>query len=299
MKLGTFIPKTGGDARVAALAGDALLDLTAALGVRSLKSLLEGGPSMLAQAKELVRQAAEGKSAATLIPEADVRLLPPIPDANMFFCVGKNYRAHLDELVKHDLIVQIPEEPTGFLKLNSVLIGQNAEVARPNGIVQFDYEPELAFVIGKPGYRISRENAMEHVVAITAFNDLTAREIQKKEAKSGTKFWTAKNMPGFGPVGPYIVTIDEVADINDMWLNCSVNGQQRSRFNTSGQIYKAPEIIEHFSRYMPLRVGDVFATGSAAGVAIAQPNAAELFLKPGDTVTMEIEGFLSLSTRVV
>jgi 2-keto-4-pentenoate hydratase/2-oxohepta-3-ene-1,7-dioic acid hydratase in catechol pathway len=193
----------------------------------------------------------------------------------------------------------MPDEPTGFLKLNSVLVGQDAEVARPQGIVQFDYEPELAFVIGKPGYRISKERAMDHVIAITAFNDLTAREIQKKEAKSGTKFWTAKNMPGFGPVGPYIVTVDEVKDIHDLWITCSVNGQQRMRFNTGGQIYNAAAIIEHFSRYMPLRAGDVFATGSAAGVAVGQPNAAELFLKPGDEVVMTIEPFLSLRTKVV
>jgi 2-keto-4-pentenoate hydratase/2-oxohepta-3-ene-1,7-dioic acid hydratase in catechol pathway len=217
----------------------------------------------------------------------------------MFFCVGKNYRDHLEELVRTDLIKEIPDEPTGFLKLNSVLVGQDAEVARPDGIVQFDYEPELAFVIGKPGYRISKERAMDHVVAITAFNDLTAREIQKKEAKTGTKFWTAKNMPGFGPVGPYIVTIDEVKDINDLWINCAVNGQQRSRFNTRNQIYKAPAIIEHFSRYMPLRTGDVFATGSAGGVAIGKANAAELFLRPGDQVTVTIESLLSLRTNIV
>jgi 2-keto-4-pentenoate hydratase/2-oxohepta-3-ene-1,7-dioic acid hydratase in catechol pathway len=229
-----------------------------------------------------------------------VILLPPIPDPNMFFCVGKNYRDHLAELVRTSLIREIPDEPTGFLKLNSVLVGDNAQVARPDGIVQFDYEPELAFVIGKPGYRVSREQAMGYVVGITAFNDLTAREIQRKEAKSGTKFWTAKNMPGFGPVGPYVVTMDEIADVNDIWMKCSVNGELRSRFNTSGMIYKIPDIIEHFSRYMPLNSGDVFATGSAGGVAIGQANAAALFLKPGDEVVVTIEpNLLSLSTRIV
>jgi 2-keto-4-pentenoate hydratase/2-oxohepta-3-ene-1,7-dioic acid hydratase in catechol pathway len=293
MKLATFSYKKGDEARVGVSVAGGLLDLTEMLGVTSVKSLLADGLAGLAPVKEAIKQNSKP------VPEGNVILLPPIPDPNMFFCVGKNYRDHLEELVRTNLIQEIPDEPTGFLKLNSVLVGQDAEVARPDGITQFDYEPELAFVIGKPGYRISKARAMEHVVAITAFNDLTAREIQKKEAKTGTKFWTAKNMPGFGPVGPYIVTIDEVPDINDLWLNCSVNGEQRTRFNTRGQIYKAPDIIEHFSRYMPLRTGDVFATGSAGGVAVGQPNASELFLRPGDVVSMEIEPYLSLRTRVV
>jgi len=294
MKLGTFTQNKGGSPRVGVLVGDGLLDLTETMGVSSLKSLLADGIAGLDKVKEVVE-----RTPHKTIPEREVTLLPPIPDPAMFFCVGKNYQDHLEELVRTNLIKEIPDEPTGFLKLNSVLVGQDAEVARPQGIVQFDYEPELAFIIGKPGYRIPKERAMDHVIAITAFNDLTAREIQKKEAKTGTKFWTAKNMPGFGPVGPYIVTVDEVKDINDLWLNCSVNGARRTRFNTLGQIYKAPAIIEHFSRYMPLRSGDVFATGSAGGVAVGQANAAELFLKPGDHVTMEIEPFLSLRTRIV
>ena len=294
MKLGTFKRSADDEPRVGALVGEGLVDLTAAMGVTSLKSLLGHGLAGLQKVRDAI-----GAQSGKPIPEREVTLLPPIPDPNMFFCVGKNNREHRDELVRTSLLKEMPDEPTGFLKLNSVLVGQDAEVARPQGIVQFDYEPELAFVIGKPGYRISKERAMDHVIAITAFNDLTAREIQKKEAKSGTKFWTAKNMPGFGPVGPYIVTVDEVKDIHDLWITCSVNGQQRMRFNTGGQIYDAAAIIEHFSRYMPLQAGDVFATGSAAGVAVGQPNAAELFLKPGDEVVMTIEPFLSLRTKVV
>lgn len=294
MKLGTFTRRKGAEPRVGVLADGGLVDLTEAIGVTDLQSLLGEGLAGLAELKGVIKKMSEKR-----IPENEVTLLPPIPNPSMFFCVGKNYRDHLEELVLTGLIKEIPDEPTGFLKLNSVLVGQDAEVQRPEGIVQFDYEPELAFIIGKPGYRITRERAMEHVIAITAFNDLTAREIQKKEAQTGTKFWTAKNMPGFGPVGPYIVTLDEVKNLDDLWVSCSVNGSQRTRFNTKGQIYNAAAIIEHFSRYMPLRAGDVFATGSAGGVAVGQPNAAELYLKPGDEVTMTIEPFLTLRTRIV
>jgi len=264
----------------------------------SVKAFLQAGPAALEEARALLARV-EREAPSAILAEAEVTFLPPVPDTGKFLCVGKNYRDHLEELKRTALIKELPNEPTCFVKLNAVLCGQDAEVVRPEGITTFDYEPELAFVIGKPGYRIAKEDAMDHVVGITFFNDLTAREIQKKEVVSGTKFWMSKNMPNFGPVGPYIVTKDEYADMNDLWISCSVNGQQRTRFNTSGQIYRAPDIIEHFSRYMPLEPGDIFATGSAGGVAVGHDNADELFMKPGDSVEAGIEGLISLRTRIV
>src|SRR5262249_3671377 len=177
--------------------------------------------------------------------------------------------------------------------------GHDAQVKRPPGIVQFDYEPELVFIIGKPAYRVAKADAMRHVFGITVFNDLTAREVQKREVQMGTRFWTAKNMPGFGPIGPVVATMDEIKDVNDLWLTCTVNGHQRSRFNTSGQIFKIPDVIEHFSRYIPLLPGDLFATGSAGGIAAAQENPEQLYLKPGDVIDIAIENVVSLRTRIV
>lgn len=228
-----------------------------------------------------------------------VQFHAPISDPEKFLCVGKNYRAHLDELVRTDLIREIPEEPTGFIKLNSVIAGHGDAVERPRGIVQFDYEPELAFVIGRPAHGVSRDKAYEHVFGVTLFNDLTAREIQRREVKSGTRFWTAKNMPNFGPIGPFVVTLDEAGDVNDLEIECRVNGEHRMRFNTSGQIFKIPDIIEHFSRYIPLRPGDLFATGSASGVAVGQENADELFLRPGDRVEVVLDGVMTLANTIV
>jgi len=304
-----FAPRIG-----LGLSGGLLVDLPSAVdafggsGVlaavaRSMKSFLEAGEDALAAARELLKRVEEerasGARPAYLLAESSVRFLPPVPDTGKFLCVGKNYRDHLEELRRTDLIRERPEEPTGFIKLNSVLVGQDAEVARPQGISTFDYEPELSFVIGRPGYRIPREAAMEHVAGITLFNDLTAREVQKREVVSGTRFWTAKNMPGFGPHGPYILTKDEFADMDDLTISCSVNGEERTRFNTSGQIYRAADIIAHFSRYLPLAAGDLFATGSAGGVAVGQENADELYLKPGDEVEAVMEGLISLRTRIV
>lgn len=263
----------------------------------SLKALLQSGPEMLGRVQQLV--SAHQPQDGEVFAEQDLVFLPPIGDAGKFLCVGKNYRAHLDELVKGDLIKEIPNEPTGFIKLNSVLVGHGAKVSRPPDITMFDYEPELAFVIGRPAYRVNKADALSYVAGVTLFNDLTAREIQKREVVSGTKFWMAKNMPGFGPLGPYMATFDEFADVDDLGLACTVNGVSRVRFNTSGMINKIPDIIEHFSRFMPLEPGDIFATGCAAGTAFSQPNAAELFLKPGDLVEAELEGLMSLTTHIV
>lgn len=260
----------------------------------SIRQLLERGAAGLECASR-VAAAGPGAERHSL---ADVELLPPIPDAEKFLCVGKNYRNHLDELERNGLLTERPQEPTGFVKLNSVLVGQDARVARPDGIVMFDYEPEMVFVIGKPAYRVSKRDALDHVAGVMLLNDLTAREIQKREVVSGTRFWTAKNMPGFGPLGPYLVTLDEAGDPHDLWVTCTVNGEQRIRVHTGDQIFKLADIIEHFSRYMPLQPGDLFATGAPGGVAVGQPNAAELFLKPGDVVEVAIEGLMSLRTYI-
>lgn len=241
----------------------------------------------------------EARSAGIVRRESDVRFRPPVPNPNQFLCVGKNYLAHLDELKRTDLIREIPDEPTGFIKLNSVISGHGDSVPRPRGIVEFDYEPELAFVIGRPTFRVSRENAMDHVFGVTLFNDLTAREVQRRELRSGTRFWTAKNMRGCGPIGPYVITLDQAGDVDDLDIECWVNGQRRMRFNTSGQIHKIPDIVAHFSKTIPLQPGDLFATGSAAGVAVGQPNAAELFLRPGDEVEVVLDGHMTLRNTIV
>jgi 2-keto-4-pentenoate hydratase/2-oxohepta-3-ene-1,7-dioic acid hydratase in catechol pathway len=317
MKIALIVSKaSSGRAGIGVAAGDArLLDIGVATEVAeqrgrafppftTVKALVEGGTEERQRLEDVVEWAREvpveeAIDAGLLRSEADVTFLPPIPDPEKFICVGKNYRAHLDELVRADLIREIPDEPAGFMKLNSVLVGHGAHVARPKGIVQFDYEPELAFVIGRGGQGVSRDRALEHVFGITLFNDLTAREVQRREVRVGTRFWTAKNMPGFGPIGPYVVTLDEVTDPQALEIECRVNGVQRSRFTTADMIYGLDRIIEHYSEYVPMVPGDLFATGSAAGVAAGHENAAELFLRPGDVVDVVIDGLMSLRTHII
>ena len=292
MRLGTFISKDSPRPRVGALLGDRVLDL----GESSMKEFLAKGEAGLDRARRLLDQA----PAEDLHTLKSVRLLPPVPDAEKFLCVGKNYRSHLEELKRTDLIKELPQEPTGFIKLNSCLVGHDAEVERPPSVAHLDYEPELVFVIGKLAFRAKAKDAFGHVAGITLLNDLTCRDTQKREVASGSRFWTAKNAPGFGPLGPWIITMDEVRDPYDIWVSCSVNGEQRMRVNTSDQIWKLPDIVEHFSRLVPIRPGDLFSTGAPGGVAVGKPNAEELFLKPGDVVECAFEEpKMVLSTRIV
>ena len=266
----------------------------------SLRSLIAAGPSGFAAARRSLDAATDAKAGDGIrLRREEVRLLPPSLDPHLFFCVGKNNKSHLEELVRNQLIKEIPKEPTGFVKLSSVMVGDDAAVVRPDGITTLDYEPELTFVIGKRAFRVASRDAMSYVAGITLTNDLTAREIQKQEVASGTRFWTSKNMPGFGPVGPFVITLDEIADPHDLWITCAVNGERRMRVHTGDMIFRIGDVLEHFSRWMPFEPGDLIAMGAPAGVAVGQPNADELYLKPGDTVEIAIEGFASLRTRIV
>jgi 2-keto-4-pentenoate hydratase/2-oxohepta-3-ene-1,7-dioic acid hydratase in catechol pathway len=307
MRLLTYSVGPAGPARAGVRVGHRVLDIEAASRVNgeplpaSIKGLLAAGRGALSRVKALVKAATtEARSFShAMVEERAIRLLPPVPDADKFLCVGKNYRQHLDELVKNDLLKEIPQEPTAFVKLNSCLVGQDAKVTIPEGIVRLDYEPELVFVIGRRALGVKKDDAMEYVAGVTILNDLTCRDLQRKEVASGSRFWTAKNIPGFGPLGPEIVTMDEIPDPYDLWMTCSVNGEERMRVNTRDQIWKMPDILEHFSRHIPVEPGDMFSTGAPGGVAVGKPNAAELFLKAGDVVECSIEGIATLRTTIV
>jgi 5-carboxymethyl-2-hydroxymuconate isomerase/acylpyruvate hydrolase len=268
------------------------------IGVRRGKQIVDLGPGRM---KDLLASGLDRARTASgpLLDEQAVTYLPPIPDADKFLCVGKNYRQHLEELRRNDLLTETPQEPTAFVKLNSSLVGHEARVARPHGITRLDYEPELVFVIGKRALAAKPGDAFDYVAGVTILNDLTDRDAQKREVASGSRFWTGKNIPGFGPLGPEIITMDEIKDPYDLWMTCAVNGQERMRVNTRDQIWKFPQILEHFSRYIPIEPGDMFSTGAPGGVAVGKPNAAELFLKPGDVVECSIDGIATLRTHII
>ncbi len=310
MKLLTFADsEVGSKAKVGAWLDGDIIDIEAALRLvegssndfpNSLRSLIAAGTEGLTLAKRGIDAAVRMRAGnGVRWPRDAVRLLPPILDPNVFFCVGKNNKSHLDELVRNQLIKEIPKEPTGFVKLNSVMVGDGATVVRPKGITTLDYEPELTFVIGKRAFGVANADARAYVAGITLTNDLTARQIQKQEVASGTRFWTSKNMPGFGPVGPFIITLEEIVDPHDLWITCDVNGKRRMRVHTGDMIFRIGAVLEHFSRWMPFEAGDLIAMGAPAGVAVGQPNAEELYLRPGDVVEIAIDGFAPLRTFIV
>ncbi|WP_426957125.1 fumarylacetoacetate hydrolase family protein [Muricoccus radiodurans] len=288
LKLATFAPRKGGAPMLGVVREDRVLALSPGLEMAAALALPES----------VLRALADGAEGPGW-PVDEVRFLPPVLNPPKIFCVGKNSRVHRQELVREGMLKEDPQEPTGFVKLVSTMTGDGDSVARPEGITTFDYEPEMAFVMARRAHRVGKADARRYVGGITVLNDLTARAIQKREVETGTKFWTAKNMPGFCPVGPFVVPMFEVVDPYDLWLTCDVNGERRLRVSTSEHIFRIEDIIGHFSRYMPLEQGDVIATGAPRGTAISQPNAAELYLKPGDTCVAGLEGLMELTTRIV
>jgi 2-keto-4-pentenoate hydratase/2-oxohepta-3-ene-1,7-dioic acid hydratase in catechol pathway len=304
MRLATFIdPQQGHDPRFGIASGDRIVDVVAAadrlnraVPATSVKTALTSGPQTLTALQDLVSAAVKAKLDRAV---TGLKFLPPIPDPSKFFCVGKNNRKHREELAASKMLTEIPNEPTGFIKLVSTMSGDGDEVAKPADITMLDYEPELCYVVGKRAHGVKKAEAMDYISGFTLMNDVSAREIQKREVASGSRFWTAKNMPGFAPVGPYILTMDEVADTENLWVTCDVNGKQRLRSNTGDYLYKIADVLEHFSRYVVFEPGDLIAMGAPSGVAVGQPNAAELYLQPGDDMVISFEGLMSLRTRIV
>ena len=304
MRLATFIdPSKSHEPRFGIASGDTIVDVVAtaerlnrAVPATSVKAALTSGPHTLTALQDLVSAAVKKKLDRAV---TGLKFLPPIPDPSKFFCVGKNNRKHREELAANKMLTEVPNEPTGFIKLVSTMSGDGDEVAKPADITTLDYEPELCYVVGKRAHGVKKAEAMDYISGFTLMNDVSAREIQKREVASGSRFWTAKNMPGFAPVGPWILTMDEVADTENLWVTCDVNGKQRLRSNTGDYLYKIADVLEHFSRYVVFEPGDLIAMGAPSGVAVGQPNAAELYLQPGDDMVISFEGLMSLRTRIV
>jgi acylpyruvate hydrolase len=302
MRLATFTDESL-EPRFGVVRGEKVFDVVAMAGMlgkpapaKTVKHALTSGPQTLAALRKMVDLC---ESNDLYRPTSDVRFLPPIPDPSKFFCVGKNNKKHREELKANKMLTEVPNEPTGFIKLTDTMSGDGCEVVRPEGITTLDYEPELCYVVGKRAHGVKKADAMHYIAGFTLMNDVSAREIQQREVASGSRFWTAKNMPGFAPVGPHILTMDEVVDTEDLWVTCHVNGEPRLRSNTGEYLYKIADVLEHFSRYVVFEPGDLIAMGAPSGVAVGQPNAAELYLKPGDDMVIAFEGLMSLRTRIV
>jgi 2-keto-4-pentenoate hydratase/2-oxohepta-3-ene-1,7-dioic acid hydratase in catechol pathway len=251
-------------------------------GYRSDAEFLAGGAKALDTAREL----AERTSAEVRLE--DVQLLAPVLKPGKILCVGLNYRDHAIESN-----MTLPEVPTIFLKLPNAITGPDAEIVLPRNSTQPDYEAELAVVIGRGGRNIRHEDWKQQVLGYTILNDVSARDVQL-----ATSQWTlGKSFDTFAPMGPAIVTTDEINDPHTLDIQLSINGELLQHSNTRHLIFKIPDLIAHISSVIPLEPGDVISTGTPAGVGLGR--SPQRWLKPGEEIVVKIDHIGELRNRTV
>jgi 2-keto-4-pentenoate hydratase/2-oxohepta-3-ene-1,7-dioic acid hydratase in catechol pathway len=261
------------------LLGEEIVDISDQ--VANIRSLIEAGAEALARLRTFM----QGKTHRT--PLAQVELLAPIQNPPRIFCVGLAYRDHAIETHQ-----EIPKAPTIFLKLTSALNGARSTIVLPKLTQQPDYEAEFAFVIGKGGKNISAGNAEEHVFGYTIMNDVSARDVQM-----ATSQWSlGKSFDTFAPLGPAIVTKDEVADPHALDIKLTIGGEVLQHSNTCQLIFRIPDLIAHLSAITPLEPGDIISTGTPAGVGLGRTP--HRWLRPGETIVTEIESLGQLINPV-
>jgi len=249
----------------------------------------------------LVRQGEAGLALArdvttTALPLSSLSLLAPIPvPPRNIMCLGMNYAAHAAEsLMAKNLPVKMPEIPVFFTKATTAVNSPYGDIPYdPRVTTQLDWEVELAVVIGVQGVNIPRQRAFEHVFGYTVVNDISARDLQSGHQQ----FFKGKSLDGACPMGPAIVTKDEIPDPHHLALRCWVNGELKQESSTSDLIFDIPAIIEWLSHGMTLLPGDIISTGTPSGVGFARTPPE--FLQPGDVVECEVEGIGRLRNRVV
>lgn len=261
------------------VAGDRLVDLGKLIGPQypDLKALIAAGPALLSQLRD---HAAE-------IPLDQLTFLPVIPNPDKIFCVGLNYRSHVAETGRAE-----SEKPAIFIRFAASQIGHGQPMLCPKVSTQFDYEGELALVIGKRGRYIARDKALDYVAGYSCYNDGSLRDWQRH-----THQWTpGKNFPATGAFGPWLVTADEIPDPTKLMLETRLNGETVQSSSLDLLIFSIPEIIEYVSAWSELVPGDVIVTGTPGGVGFKRNP--PLFMKPGDITEVEISGIGTLKNPI-
>ena len=273
MKLLRF--EDGGQARLGALSGDTVVSLaTLEPDYGSMLSLIAGGPAALDRAREAASAAQDPRALSS------VKLLAPLERPGKFLAIGMNYRKHIEEAKR--LGVPTPNEQYWFNKQTSCLAGP-FDPTEPGVTEMLDYEVELCVVIGRRAKNVSREDARQHVFGYTVCNDVSARDWQRHSPT----FTVGKSFDTHGPIGPWIVTADEIEDPHALGLRAFVNGEPRQDGNTRELVYDVWDQIAYLSTAFTLDPGDLLATGTPDGVGVAMTP--PRFLQPGDVVRCEID----------
>jgi 2-keto-4-pentenoate hydratase/2-oxohepta-3-ene-1,7-dioic acid hydratase in catechol pathway len=241
--------------------------------------LQEGGAEKV---EEVVEKALESKGARRFfLREDEVIFGPAVTNPEKIIMVGLNYRRHAAEMK-----AKLPELPMLFNKFNNALSGHGRPVPLPKKVAsEFDYEVELVIVIGRTAKDVSETDALSYVAGYCTGNDLSARDLQRKSSQ----FMLGKTPDGFAPLGPWLVTADQVPDPNKLDIWCEVNGERRQSSNTSDMVFNCAQLVSYCSRHMTLRPGDLIYTGTPEGVIAGMPEGKRAWLKTGDRVRCGIE----------
>lgn len=271
-----------------------IVDVAAALAAVPAQSavgsevmdIIEGGQAARDSLENYVNSL--DQNADYVLNEDSVDYGPCVTKPSKIICVGLNYRKHAEETN-----APIPEYPILFNKFPNTLTGHKKSIAVPKTTSKLDYEAELVIVIGSKAKEVSKEQALDYVFGYCNVNDLSARDLQLR-----TPQWLlGKTCDDFSPLGPYLVTADEVGNPNDLTIRAIVNGEVRQNSNTGDMIFPCDEIVSYISQYMTLLPGDIILTGTPEGVVLGYPKDKQVWLKPGDVVTIEIEKLGSLTNQ--
>ncbi|MGN1111267.1 MAG: fumarylacetoacetate hydrolase family protein [Oscillospiraceae bacterium] len=230
------------------------------------------------------------KDDVTLLTDA-FQLLPPVEIPEKILCVGLNYSDHRKEC---DEFPDSPKDPVLFSKFANALAAHNEEIPLSPVAKQYDYEAELVIVIGKDAKDVTPEQAPEYIFGYTAGNDVSARDLQFQSGQ----WLIGKSMDKFAPIGPRLVTADEL-DVGNLAISCSLNGEVRQSANTSQMIFSPAQIVSYASKIMTLKSGDLIFTGTPAGVILGMTNPDKEWIKSGDTVEVTIEGIGTLRNKFI
>jgi len=277
-----------------------VMDVTAALDDISIMEANAGVPSSLAAvcasgtavcealdhfAKDLL---ASDSASRWLHDEATLTYGPCVPNPGKIICIGLNYRRHAIESG-----MAIPTLPILFSKFSNTIAAPGEQIVLPANAIEYDYEAELGVVMGKRAKNVSEQDALNYVLGYCNINDLSARDLQMRT----TQWLLGKTLDQFSPIGPYLVTADEIADPQALDIRCWVNGELRQNSTTADMVFSVAYLVSYISQYMTLDPGDVISTGTPEGVVLGMKE--KQWLKPGDEVTVEVTGLGRLTNTMI
>ena len=277
MKFLTY--SVGGETSFGLAAIGGVIDLKSRLGVPTLKALIAAGG--LARAEAVADEAFDHAW-------DDIAFAPVIPEPDKIICIGINYEEHRAETGR-----PVVAHPTVFTRFFNTQVGHEQPIVRPKASVTFDFEGELAVIIGTAGRAISEDRAFDHVAGYACYNDVSVRDFQQHTSQ----FTPGKNFPATGPFGPFLVTPDEVGPLGEQRIQTRLNGVVVQDAHLNQMIFNVPKLIAYCSIWTELKPGDVIVTGTPGGVGARRDP--PLWMKPGDEIVVEIEGVGQLVNRVV